>query len=363
MGKDKLMPHMIDMDARSLGLQSLAGAVAKDSGIRNYPPSDRRCIRPEIRRALRPYPILLSPVPLLRLLQHYPPDAPADGWLCQSDFAHEADFWIARAGERKPAIRTIFFGGGTPSLLPIDSMRRLIESLAQRFDFSNLEEWTVEINPATAELDYCRMLRDSGVDRVSFGAQSFNSAELKILERHHNPEDVGRSVEIARQAGFSRINVDLIYAIPGQDLASWDASLDAALAMKTPHVSCYNLTYEPNTPMAVRKRLGQFTPVEESVELEMFHHARRRLTDSGLEAYEISNYAGPNEACRHNLVYWTGGNYIGLGPSAASRCRRSADGRIDRISANGNKPCRRARRRPSNSKRSRPPGAPVNWRC
>ena len=149
-------------------------------------------------------------------------------------------------------------------------------------------------------------------------AQSFNRAELAILERHHDPEDVHRSMEIARSAGFKRLNVDLIYAIPGQTPASWAQSLDEAIGLKTPHVSCYNLTYEPNTAMAVRKRLGHFVPVEEEHELDMFHHARSRLVEAGLSAYEISNYASPGEACQHNLVYWTGGNYIGLGPSAAS---------------------------------------------
>ncbi|HET6250792.1 MAG TPA: radical SAM family heme chaperone HemW [Tepidisphaeraceae bacterium] len=226
----------------------------------------------------------------------------------------EADFWV----DARPRFRTVFFGGGTPSLLPLPSMRRLIEGLRRRFDFSALEEWTVEINPATAELDYCRMLRDSGVDRLSFGAQSFNPAELAVLERHHHPDDVARSIDIARAAGFHRLNVDLIYAIPGQDLASWAHSLEMAVSLKTPHISCYNLTYEPNTPMAVRKRLGQFIPVEESIELQMFHEARRRLKWRGMLPYEISNYAEPGEECRHNLVYWTGGNYIGLGPSAAS---------------------------------------------
>jgi oxygen-independent coproporphyrinogen-3 oxidase len=162
------------------------------------------------------------------------------------------------------------------------------------------------------------MLRDAGVDRLSFGAQSFNPTELKSLERHHDPEDVPRGIELARAAGFTRLNLDLIYAIPGQDLASWDASLAAALALRTPHLSCYGLTYEPNTPIAVKKRLGALTPVEDAAELEMLHHTRRRLGESGYSAYEISNYCVPGEACRHNLVYWSGGNYIGLGPSAAS---------------------------------------------
>lgn len=176
----------------------------------------------------------------------------------------------------------------------------------------------MEVNPATAELGYCQMMRESGVTRLSFGAQSFRPQELKVLERHHNPDDVPLSIEIAREAGFSRLNVDLIYAIPGQDLASWSESLKAALSLQTPHLSCYGLTYEPNTPMAVRKRLGQFRPTDEGIELEMFHLARRRLEAAGRPAYEISNYAVPGEECRHNLLYWTGGDYLGLGPSAAS---------------------------------------------
>jgi oxygen-independent coproporphyrinogen-3 oxidase len=110
----------------------------------------------------------------------------------------------------------------------------------------------------------------------------------------------------------------LIYAIPEQDLASWSDSLEQAIALNTPHLSCYGLTYEPNTPMAVKKRLGRLTAVEESTELQMLHHTRSRLRGLGLPAYEISNYSRRGDECRHNLVYWTGGNYLGLGPSAAS---------------------------------------------
>jgi oxygen-independent coproporphyrinogen-3 oxidase len=227
----------------------------------------------------------------------------------------EADLWSAY-GDIQP--RTIFFGGGTPSLLPLHQMERLIEGLKRRFDLSNLKEWTIEVNPATAADEYCRMLRTQGIDRLSFGAQSFNLEELKVLERHHDPADVHRSVVIARRAGFERLNLDLIYAIPGQSLASWSDSLDQTLALGTSHISAYNLTFEPQTPMAVRLRLGHFQKSEESLELEMFRHARDRLAASGLEAYEVSNYARPGQECLHNLVYWTGGNYIGLGPSAAS---------------------------------------------
>src|SRR4051812_35920168 len=156
----------------------------------------------------------------------------------------EADMW---EGAVRP--QTVFFGGGTPSLLPIDQMRRLILGLHERFDFSDLNEWTVEVNPATASLEYCAMLHESGVDRLSFGAQSFDRDELKTLERHHDPDDVPRSIELARAAGFQRLNVDLIYAIPGQSIESWSRSLDAAIALNIPHISAYNLTYEPNTPI------------------------------------------------------------------------------------------------------------------
>jgi oxygen-independent coproporphyrinogen-3 oxidase len=229
----------------------------------------------------------------------------------------EARLW---ASDRRRSVRpqTIFFGGGTPSLLPLDQMRRLIRILGEAFDLSQIREFTVEANPATVTPEYCRMLRDAGVDRLSFGAQSFDRTDLAMLERHHDPQDVPRSVQIARAAGFGRINIDLIYAIPGQSLASWSGSLEAAIALELDHYSCYGLTYEPNTPMAVRKRLGQFRAADEDLELSMMHRARHRLREIGCPAYEISNYARPGHECLHNLVYWTGGNYIGLGPSAAS---------------------------------------------
>lgn len=228
----------------------------------------------------------------------------------------EADLWTRDRDRITP--RTVFFGGGTPSLLPRDAMRRLIEGLRQRFDCSRIEEWTIEINPATADLDYLRMLHAMGVDRLSFGAQSFNRAELALLERHHDPTDVARSIDLARNAGFARLNIDLIYAIPGQTLESWEQTLQLATELQTDHISCYGLTYEPNTPIAVRKRLGQFTPATDELELEMFATARYTLGAHGIEWYEISNYARAGQECLHNLVYWRGGNYIGLGPSAAS---------------------------------------------
>jgi oxygen-independent coproporphyrinogen III oxidase len=231
----------------------------------------------------------------------------------------EADFWINGRQAVRP--RTVFFGGGTPTLLPVAEMRRLIEGLRARFEFDDLREWTVEANPATVTREYADALAELGINRISMGAQSFNPAELAILERHHDPDDVPRSLEIIRSAGIERMNIDLIYGIPGQDMKSWLASLECAMALGTEHLSCYGLTYEPNTPMAVRKRLGLLTAMEPELEIEMMRETRARLEAVGMPAYEISNYARPGGECRHNLLYWHGGDYIGLGPAAASHMR------------------------------------------
>lgn len=228
----------------------------------------------------------------------------------------EADLWSGSPLTLRP--QTVFFGGGTPSLLPGDEMTRLIEGLHERFDLSAVREWTVEVNPATADLEYLRMMRSRGVDRLSFGAQSFAPSELKTLERHHEPGDVGRAVSMAREAGFERISLDLIYAIPGQTMQSWRSSLVQALASETEHLSCYGLTYEPNTPLAVRRRLGRVRPAPEHLELEMFREGRRMLAEAGRPAYEVSNYAIPGCESVHNLGYWRGESYLGLGPAAAS---------------------------------------------
>jgi oxygen-independent coproporphyrinogen III oxidase len=228
----------------------------------------------------------------------------------------EADFWLHAPVTVKP--RTIFFGGGTPTLLPLAEMNRLLLGLRKRFDFSDSIEWTVEANPATVSADYCRMLADAGVNRISMGAQSFDRSELAILERHHEPDDVPRSLEIVKSAGINRLNLDLIYGVPGQTLESWMLSLHRAVALKTEHLSCYGLTYEPNTPLAVRKRLGLVRAIDPDLEIEMLRTTRQHLTAAGLVPYEISNYSKPRAECQHNLLYWHGGDYISLGPSAAS---------------------------------------------
>lgn len=228
----------------------------------------------------------------------------------------EAEQWAPHVVTGR--IRTVFFGGGTPSLLPLGLMLRLIDGLKARLDLTAVREFTIECNPATVDAAWLAGVREAGADRLSFGAQSFHPRELKVLERHHDPDDVPRSLDLARSAGFSRLSLDLIYGIPGQTLDDWAESLRRALACATTHLSAYLLTYEPNTPLAVRRRLGQVTPLEESLELSMLAFTRRTLAEAGMPAYEISNFAAAGQACRHNLNYWLGGSYLGLGPSAAS---------------------------------------------
>jgi oxygen-independent coproporphyrinogen-3 oxidase len=228
----------------------------------------------------------------------------------------EADFWIGSPQTLRP--RTIFFGGGTPTLLPPAEMRRLIQGLRDRFDFTNAVEWTIEANPATVTSEYADALVTSGINRISMGAQSFNPSELATLERHHNPDDVPRSLEIIKSAGIERLNLDLIYAIPGQTMETWLQSLDQAISLGTEHLSCYGLTYEPNTPLAVRRRLGLVNSIDPDIEIQMLTETRARLRSAGLESYEISNYSRPGRECQHNLLYWRGGDYLSFGPAAAS---------------------------------------------
>ena len=234
----------------------------------------------------------------------------------------EAELWGESRAGPTPVPRTIFLGGGTPTLLPPKLMRLLIDGLRSRLDLSQVDEWTCECNPATVResygRDYLAMLHDAGVNRLSFGAQSFDKADLKMLERHHDPADVPANLALAREAGFSRLNVDLIYAVPGQTLAGWQQTLETAIGLGTEHLSCYGLTYEANTPMAVRKRMGSVLPTGEELELQMFHHTRQRLAETGRPAYEVSNYSNLGAECRHNLAYWRGESYIALGPSGAS---------------------------------------------
>ncbi|MBX3324209.1 MAG: radical SAM family heme chaperone HemW [Phycisphaeraceae bacterium] len=215
-------------------------------------------------------------------------------------------------------LETIFVGGGTPTLLAPELWQIFLKELHEHFVLSSQCEFTVECNPETASAELMAVLKAGGVNRLSLGVQSFNPVHLKTLERVHRLESVPRAIGLAREAAIDRISIDLIYAIPGQTLADWSHDLDTAIRLGTDHVSCYNLTYEPRTAMTARLERGEFEPTPEETEIEMFELTGQRLRESGFERYEVSNYARPDQACRHNLAYWRQDDWLAAGPSASA---------------------------------------------
>ncbi len=237
----------------------------------------------------------------------------------------------ARAAHVELKPRTIFVGGGTPTLLAADLWRRLLLELTAMGVRDRLVEWTVEANPETVTSELASVLAEGGVNRVSLGAQSFQPQLLKTLERWHEPANVARAVQILRAAGIGNINLDLIFATPGQTPAMLDADLSAALALAPTHLSCYSLIFEPNTALNQRRQQGQIAPVDEDDEAAMYEQVIDRLASASFEHYEVSNWARwPAESvdrsadfasplrCMHNELYWRNENWLGVGPAAAS---------------------------------------------
>ena len=222
--------------------------------------------------------------------------------------------------EKKPALGTIFVGGGTPTLLRPELWERLLGALHAHFAIDASTEFTVESNPETTTREVLGVLARGGVNRVSIGAQSFNLTHLKTLERHHDPANVVRALEFALEAGIERRSIDLIFAIPGQTLDDWHRDLDAALELSPmiEHLSAYNLMYEPNTAITKRLAMGQLVAVDEKTEIEMYRACHARLAEHGFEAYEISNYARPGGECAHNMAYWLQEPWLAAGPSASA---------------------------------------------
>lgn len=213
-------------------------------------------------------------------------------------------------------IETVFVGGGTPTLLTADELRAFTAEV-RRFPLASAVEWTVEANPETIDLEKARVLADAGVNRVSIGAQSFDPRHLKTLERWHDPVNVARAAGFLREAGIANFNIDLIFGIPGQTLEEWRRDLGRALEIGPGHLSCYGLTYEPNTAMAKRLERGEFEPCDDALEAEMYDATRETLAAAGFVQYEVSNYARPGRECRHNLVYWRNEPWWAIGPSAS----------------------------------------------
>ena len=221
-------------------------------------------------------------------------------------------------------VETIFIGGGTPTELPAHALETLLAGVAERA--GPFSEWTVEANPTSAPKSKLEILRRLGVNRVSFGAQSFRPDELKMLERLHDPRHIGESVRAARAVGFENVSLDLIYAIPGrkspavppQTVSRWRESLRQAIDLDPDHLSCYGLMYEPGTALTRSRHQGEIIPCADAVEADMFEMTIEELGVAGYEQYEISNFAKPGRQCRANVIYWNNQEYLGVGPSAVS---------------------------------------------
>jgi oxygen-independent coproporphyrinogen-3 oxidase len=247
------------------------------------------------------------------------------------------------AQELKP--RTVFFGGGTPSLLNLRQWEAILQKM-QQLNLLGAAEWTVECNPATVSLDKARLLRSYGVNRISMGVQSLNHTLLERLGRIHTREMVFKSFDVLRKAGFENVNLDLMFAIPGQTLEVWRDTLSEALVLGSEHLSCYEVIYEEDTALHAKLKAGEFE-VNEDLACGMYEELVERAGQAGYLRYEIANFArakrpenagnrgqgathspgcGPETdlpvlACRHNVNYWRGGDFYGLGPSATSYVR------------------------------------------
>jgi putative oxygen-independent coproporphyrinogen III oxidase len=215
-------------------------------------------------------------------------------------------------------IHTVFFGGGTPSLFAPASIARLLATAARLWSISADAEITLEANPGTVSLETLRGFRAAGINRMSFGVQSFWSHYLHVLGRIHSADDAVTAVGWSREAGFDNVNVDLIFALPRQTLAEWESDLAQATALQPDHISAYNLTYEEGTPFYTLRGRGVLQSLPEEIEVAMFTRTQEQLGAAGFEQYEISNYARPRRACRHNLNYWQSGDYLGIGAGAHS---------------------------------------------
>jgi oxygen-independent coproporphyrinogen-3 oxidase len=239
--------------------------------------------------------------------------------------------------------RTVFFGGGTPSLLNLRQWQRILETM-ERLDLLGAGEWTVECNPATVSRDKAKLLREFGVNRISMGVQSLDEALLDRLGRVHTREMVFKSFDILRAAGFENLNLDLMFAIPGQSLEVWRRTLDEALTLGSEHLSSYEVIYEEDTALYAQLRAGEFDE-DDDLACAMYDELVERAGAAGFQQYEIANFARggsrpeesraqgtannlltpvaavPERACQHNVNYWRGGSFYGLGPSATSYVR------------------------------------------
>ncbi len=215
-------------------------------------------------------------------------------------------------------LETVYFGGGTPTVLSPARLVGILDAVRCGFGVRPDAEITLEAHPDTIRSDTLHELVAAGFTRISFGAQSMDEHDLRRLGRRALSDSTVRAIQASRRAGFLEINLDLMYGLPGQDLAGWVETVEETLALDPSHVSCYALTIEPRTRFAVDLHRGEQIEPDPDTQNEMEDAAAQRLVAAGFHRYEISNFAKPGSACRHNLLHWTGGDYLGLGPSAQS---------------------------------------------
>jgi oxygen-independent coproporphyrinogen-3 oxidase len=212
---------------------------------------------------------------------------------------------------------TIYFGGGTPTALATSQLEFLLRGFRERLDLSEVKEWTIEANPGSVSARKADMLQRFSVNRISLGVQSWDEQLLKILGREHNAQQAEKSFFILRDAGFSNINIDLMFGLPGQTREQWRATLEKTIALQPEHISAYCLTYEEDTEFFLRHSRGELRS-NADIEADFFEMTMSILEDAGYEHYEISNYARPGFSSVHNPAYWAGEDYLGIGPSAFS---------------------------------------------
>jgi len=220
-----------------------------------------------------------------------------------------------RKDEIGQTIQTIYFGGGTPSLLNSEELNLIFKAIFDNFEVSENAEITLEANPDDLSEEVIKMLNESPVNRLSIGVQSFFEKDLKLMNRAHNAEEALKSLQLAKQY-FDNISIDLIYGIPGQSNEQWIENLNTALELEIPHISSYALTVEPKTALEKFIEKGKVTPVNDEQYREQFDILVETLTSNGFEHYEFSNYGKPGYHSQNNMAYWLGKPYLGIGPSA-----------------------------------------------
>ena len=215
-------------------------------------------------------------------------------------------------------IRTIFLGGGTPTTLTAYQLERILKECVSEFTVASDAEITIEANPATIDIEQLKSIRQTGYNRISIGVQSFDKAELKLLDRAHGPEEIHSTVDRARKAGFDNLSLDLMFAVPNQSLSSWESNLNKALEKNPEHLSTYNLTIEQGTAFSKLQSNGKLIMPDDDHQLELYKRTIERLTKKGFHHYEISNFARRGKECKHNITYWENKNTLGLGAGASS---------------------------------------------